>query len=92
MSTRRYLAVTTWDSARLFANRTVDFVFVDADHSEAAVLRDIEAWWPKLKPTGIMAGHDYNRASVGSAVRKIFNPDECIIKGNVWIAHKENTA
>jgi predicted O-methyltransferase YrrM len=79
----------TWDSARLFEDESVDFIYVDADHSEASVLRDIELWWPKLKPTGIMAGHDYNRASVEIAVRKIFNSDEYETRGSVWIVNKE---
>eukprot|EP00662_Eupelagonemidae_sp_cell21_P002887 gene2887-8198_t len=38
--------------------RSVDAVLVDGDHAFAAVLRDIEAWWPKLAPDGLMLGHD----------------------------------
>jgi hypothetical protein len=37
--------------------RSVDFVYIDADHSYAAVCDDLEAWWPKVKK--LMAGHDY---------------------------------
>ena len=42
------------------------------------------------KPGGIMAGHDYSRAGVEVAVRKIFNSSEFETQGNVWIVHKEN--
>jgi hypothetical protein len=29
----------------------------------------LQAWWPKLRPGGIMAGHDYNSArQVGHAL------------------------
>lgn len=41
-----------------FADESVDSVFVDADHSYAGCRADIEAWLPKLKPSGRMAGHD----------------------------------
>ena len=36
-----------------------DFVFVDAEHSEAALALDIAAWWPKVRPGGWLGGHDY---------------------------------
>jgi predicted O-methyltransferase YrrM len=77
----------TWESASLFEDESVDFVFVDGDHSEEGVSRDIEAWWTKLKNTGIMAGHDYNRESVHAAVKKAFNVYDSL--GNVWIVNKE---
>jgi hypothetical protein len=36
-----------------------DFIYVDARHDFKGVLEDLHAWWPKLSPGGIMAGHDY---------------------------------
>jgi predicted O-methyltransferase YrrM len=48
----------SWDAAALFPDRSVDFVMVDADHGFESVSRDIEAWWPKIRRGGIMAGHD----------------------------------
>jgi hypothetical protein len=46
-------------AASLFRDRSVDFVFIDADHSYEAVRRDILAWLPKVKVGGTLAGHDY---------------------------------
>lgn len=41
----------------------LDFVFLDADHSDEGTLRAIEAYWPKLAPDqGLMTGHDYGFA------------------------------
>lgn len=34
-------------------------VFVDADHSYAACLADLIAWSKRLKPDGVLLGHDY---------------------------------
>lgn len=53
------------DAARYFENGTVDFIFIDADHSYEATRADIEAWLPKLSPQGIIAGHDYTRSWPG---------------------------
>ena len=41
-----------------FTDGTLDFVFVDGDHRRQAVADDLRLWWPKLRPGGILAGHD----------------------------------
>lgn len=46
-------------AAALFADASVDFVYLDGDHGGAAVRRDLEAWFPKIRPGGVLAGHDY---------------------------------
>lgn len=40
----------------------VDFVYVDARHDYCGCKEDIELYWPKIRPGGIMAGHDYTSA------------------------------
>jgi hypothetical protein len=56
-----------------FADQSVDFVFIDADHVYDRVKEDILAWLPKVKPGGIIAGHDYNPPhEVKQAVDEIF--------------------
>lgn len=39
---------------------SLDFVFIDADHSYEGCKRDIEIWYPKLKADGLLSGHDYD--------------------------------
>ena len=51
-----------------FEDKSCDFIFIDADHSFEAVTRDLNAWWPKLKPAGIFAGHDIKHPPVKQAV------------------------
>ena len=46
-----------------------DFIFVDGDHSLPGVLHDIEIGKRKLKPNGILAGHDLGLDAVRSALR-----------------------
>lgn len=49
------------EAATAFADGSLDFVFIDGAHEREAVERDIQGWWPKVKPGGLMAGHDYFR-------------------------------
>lgn len=37
----------------------LDFCYIDANHSQESVARDIEALWPKMKSGGIFGGHDF---------------------------------
>jgi SAM-dependent methyltransferase len=50
---------TSLAAAATFQPSSVDLVFLDASHDEAAITADIAAWWPTLRPGGILAGHDY---------------------------------
>jgi hypothetical protein len=45
-------------AADQFSDNTLDFVMIDADHSYEAVIKDIRAWWPKIKPGGLLVGDD----------------------------------
>lgn len=38
----------------------LDFVYVDADHSCPAVWADLCHWYPKIRPGGVIGGHDYD--------------------------------
>jgi len=42
-----------------FENESIDFLFIDADHSYEAVKKDLKLWYPKVKKGGIISGHDY---------------------------------
>lgn len=42
-----------------FNNDSLDFVFIDGDHSYPAVYTDLLLWYPKIKPGGMLILHDY---------------------------------
>lgn len=48
------------DAAPKVTDGTADFVFIDAQHTYKGVSEDIALWMPKLKPGGILCGHDYD--------------------------------
>ena len=61
------------EASQYFEDGSVDVLFVDAGHSREAVMKDIEAWYPKMKPNGIIAGHDYTAwEGVNQAVTEVF--------------------
>lgn|SRR3990167_2466930 len=49
------------DALADFADESLDFVYIDANHEFNYPLKDIEGWYPKVKKGGILAGHDYVR-------------------------------
>ena len=55
-----------------FEDNSLDFVYIDANHQYEFVKEDIEAWWPKVKINGMLAGDDLNRVGVNQAVRERF--------------------
>jgi hypothetical protein len=48
----------------------VDFVWIDGNHTYEFVRDDIEAYWPKIKPGGILCGHDYCNAPPTCEVKR----------------------
>jgi predicted O-methyltransferase YrrM len=42
----------------MFSQTSVDLFFIDDNHTGTHVEREIEAFWPLLKPNGLMAFHD----------------------------------
>ena len=75
------------ESAADFADGTLDFVFIDAAHDYDSVVKDLAAWWPKLKPGGIFAGHDYPWHEVKKAVHEHADANgyEVAQMGRCWI-------
>jgi hypothetical protein len=47
------------DAAKNYQDNSLDFVFIDGDHSYEGCKADILAWLPKMKDGSIFAGHDY---------------------------------
>ena len=70
------------ETAGQFFDECFDFIWIDAAHDYESVKRDILAWTPKLKPGGIMAGHDADAPDVLRAVQETI---KARIFGNVWI-------
>ncbi len=54
----QFIRMTSSDALKLFADGTLDFVYIDGNHSYDYAKKDIETYYEKTKPRGILAGHD----------------------------------
>ncbi len=74
---RRIIMLATSERASKFvADNSLDFVFIDGDHRYEHVKLDVESWMPKVRPGGLISGHDYNPRQPGliKAVHEHFDP------------------
>jgi len=65
-------------------DESLDFVYLDADHSHKGCLADIREYWYKLKPGGIMAGHDYEDIEWTKETGKAFKRTPWGVKSAVF--------
>lgn len=77
------LKMETSEAANVVPDGKLDLVFIDADHSEAGVTRDIELWSPKVRAGGYITGHDIDWPTVRAIVEQRF-PAYQIGPDNVW--------
>lgn len=63
-------------ASKAYQNNSIDFIFIDADHSYDAVKSDLKNWLPKIKDGGIIAGHDYGYDPVNKAVSDLFGKND----------------
>jgi hypothetical protein len=55
----KILRMLSNEAVKQFSDESLDFVYIDANHSYEACREDLALWWPKLKAGGVFAGHDY---------------------------------
>jgi hypothetical protein len=56
------------EAVKLFADNSLDFVYIDGNHEFQQVTNDIAEWSKKVRPGGIVSGHDFQRHSKGRYV------------------------
>lgn len=54
-----FLRMTSVEAAQQIEDKSLDFVYIDANHEFQYVAQDLALWTPKVKAGGIIAGHDY---------------------------------
>ena len=59
------------DAVKQFEDRSLDFVYIDGNHEAPYVDDDIREWSRKVRPGGMVSGHDY--AAMHDAVREAVN-------------------
>lgn len=54
-----FFIMRSTDAAKKMKDGYFDYIYLDARHDYCAVKEDIEHYYPKLRPGGILGGHDY---------------------------------
>ena len=79
--------------------RKPDFVYLDGNHTYEHVVWEIEQFWNRMSPGGILAGHDYDLSHYPGVVRAVqeFSAREGVpvyitplpVRYKSWYAYKE---
>jgi predicted O-methyltransferase YrrM len=76
------------DFVNSFEDESLDYIFIDGDHSYEGALRDCELFFSKIKNGGIFAGHDWSFAGVQKAVNEFKDrngsPNIRLVGVDVW--------
>ena len=71
------LRKTSMDAVNEFADGSLDFVYIDGNHSFEHAVMDIIHWHKKLRPGGIMAVHDYCAMRQGGVIEAVNSFTHC---------------
>ncbi len=58
------------DAVTAFSDEYFDWVYIDRNYTYEGIREDLALWWPKVKPGGILAGHDYHEKVPWIKVKK----------------------
>lgn len=54
------LKMMALEAVLLFADESLDFVYIDTSHRYESTRDEIAAWWPCIRPGGLLMGHDWD--------------------------------
>jgi len=77
------------EAVPIIADGSLDWAFIDGNHAYEFVSTDIRDWLPKIKPGGLLTGHDWNvkgsqrNFGVNRAVKEAFGDNFSFVR-HVW--------
>jgi predicted O-methyltransferase YrrM len=81
----------SYNVADKFEDNSMDFIYIDGDHSYDAVKQDLEMYLPKLKDNGVIGGHDYleknkyYKQNTIRAVNEVVGKPDKVFVDSSWI-------
>jgi predicted O-methyltransferase YrrM len=73
-----FLRMTSEEAAVQFPDDSLDFIYIDGNHSYPYVMQDLELWFPKIRQTGMLCGDD----AVDGVTDKERNADGDVV--HIW--------
>ena len=93
----KHIKQKSLDAVDYFDDESLDAVYIDGAHDYVNVKADILAWLPKVKPGGVICGHDYSGVvpgfgvpDINQAVTEVFpNTVPHTYNDSSWLIRKE---
>lgn len=73
----RFIRAASMDAVKEFKDNSLDFVYIDGDHSFDFIMQDLIEWSKKVKPGGIVSGHDAYRFRGAGVVDAVSTYTHC---------------
>jgi len=73
-----------------FPRESIDFLFIDGDHSYKGIKADLDNWFHKVKRGGLIGGHDFTEPTCGVriAVEQYFLFTGIVVDRTSWLYRK----
>jgi len=85
------LRMKSTEAVKHVLDKSLDWVYIDANHKYEYVKENLQVWTPKVKPGGIVSGHDYDNPkgygkgwNVKKAVDEFVPKSLLSVEGLVW--------
>lgn len=72
-----------------FGYKSLDFIFIDGDHSYEMCYKDLNLWYDKIRSGGLFSGHDFSLPGVNKALLQFRQEKNIkgffkVIRNDVW--------
>jgi len=65
------IKMSSSDFSNIIADNSIDFIYIDGDHSYKGITNDLINWKNKIKKGGYIGGHDYNDIQIDTIIKAI---------------------
>jgi len=72
-----------------FDDGSIDFLFIDVNEMDESLLNLLNLWIPKIKPNGIISGHDYHWSGIKQVIDDKFPNVQIIVENKINVAEFE---
>jgi hypothetical protein len=83
--------MTSLEAAKYLKLIKPDLVYIDAEHTTEAVMKDLRAWYPFVQENGVLCGDDWSWHTVREAVEQFASDENLQIESvqNFWLLKKQ---